>query len=311
MGHNRRVTETMRLLAEAVERRLEAQAGSGSFATAVDGLVLIRARRERLPTHFIQAPSLCLVVRGAKWTTFGDRRFDYRAGEALVVSLAMPGFSQVGEGAGDDSYLSIVVELDAAIMGEVLRELPSPPAAAGADRHGASVAQVSAPIADGLLRAVRLLDSPRAIPALYPGIMREFCYWLLTGPSGGDVARITLGDGPAHRVIDAVHTLLGRFREPVRVEELARAAGLSPSAFHRRFKALTSMTPLQYQKRLRLLEARRLLVSEGAGAEEAAYRVGYESASQFSREYARTFGTPPRRSVAALRHEARHEAAAA
>ena len=291
----------MRTLAQAIDQYIGARAGASPHATAIEGLTIIASKREGLPTHFVQAPSLCLVVRGSKWTTFGDRRFDYGAGEALIVSLRMPGFSHVGDLGGDESYLSLVVELDAAILGEVLKELQAPPPAAGADEHGASVAQVDPSLADCLLRAVRLLDSPSAIPILYPGIMREICYRLLTGPNGGAIARITLGDGHAHRVIDAVHTLVSRFAETVRIEELAEVAKLSPSAFHRHFKALTSMTPLQYQKRLRLIEARRLMISDAAGAEEAAYRVGYESASQFSREYSRMFGAAPRRDVEALR----------
>ena len=290
----------MQTLAHAIDRHLEDRPDGGSYATAIEGLTFIRARRERLPTHFVQAPSLCLVVRGSKWTSFGDRRFDYRAGEALVVSLAMPGFSQVGQDPDDDSYLSVILELDAAIMGQVLEELSAPPAASGSDRHGAFVAQASPPLADCVLRAVRLLDRPEAIPTLYPGIMREVCYWLLTGPNGGEIARMTLGEGGIQHVVRAVHALRSRFAERLRIEELADLARLSPSAFHRRFKALTAMTPLQYQKRLRLIEARRLMVSDAAGAEEAAYRVGYESASQFSREYARMFGASPKRDVKAL-----------
>ena len=295
----------MQTLAQAIDRYLGAREGGSPHATAIAGLSIIESGREKLPTHFIQAPSLCLVVRGSKWTTFGDRRFDYRAGEALVVSLRMPGFSQVGDLGGDDSYLSLIVELDAAILGEVLNALETPPPNVGLGHHGASVIPIDASLADCLLRAVRLLDSPAAIPVLYPGIMRELCYRLLTGPNGGEIARIALGEGDAHRVIDAVHTLVSRFAEPVRIEELASAARLSPSAFHRHFKALTSMTPLQYQKRLRLIEARRLMISDAAGAEEAAYHVGYESPSQFSRDYSRMFGAPPKRNVSEFRQDVR------
>ena len=166
---------------------------------------------------------------------------------------------------------------------------------------GVFVTDFDGPMADGVRRAMRLLETPRAIPMLYPAIMREWCYWLLTGPRGGDIARIVLANGHDRRVITAIQALRARFAEPVRVEELARIARMSPSAFHRQFKALTSMTPLQYQKRLRLLEARNLMLADAATAETAAFRIGYESASQFSREYARMFGAPPRRDVAQLR----------
>jgi AraC-like DNA-binding protein len=148
---------------------------------------------------------------------------------------------------------------------------------------------------------VRLLDTPKAIHALSPLIMREIYYWLLSGPRGCEIAKLVLGTAPTRRVINAVYALRDQFRQTVRIEDLAAVAQLSPSAFHRQFKALTSMTPLQYQKQLRLLEARHMLLAGATTAETAAFQVGYESASQFSREYARMFGAPPRRDVAALR----------
>jgi transcriptional regulator GlxA family with amidase domain len=148
---------------------------------------------------------------------------------------------------------------------------------------------------------VRLLDTPQAIPILAPMIMREICYWLLSGPDGSEVARVVLANSHAQRVVNAIHALRDQFTETVRIEELAAVAQMSPSTFHRQFKALTSMTPLQYQKQLRLLEARNLMVAGEANAEAAAYQVGYESPSQFSREYARTFGAPPRRDIATLK----------
>ena len=132
-------------------------------------------------------------------------------------------------------------------------------------------------------------------------MMRELCYWLLAGPHGSDIARIALADGRDRRVVKAIQTLRNRFAETVRVEELASVARMSSSALHRKFKALTLMTPLQYQKRLRLLEARNLLITDAITAEAVAFRIGYESASQFSREYTRMFGAPPRRDVVQLR----------
>ena len=162
-----------------------------------------------------------------------------------------------------------------------------------------------------LFRSVRLLDTPKAIPTLYPVIMREICYWLLTGPHGGDVARITLANSPSQRVISAMHSLRSRFREPIRIEELAAIARMSPSAFHRQFKALTASTPLQYQKQLRLLEARRLMISSAVNVEAAAFQVGYESPSQFSREYARTFGAPPKRDAQQMQAVIREDRASA
>ena len=288
-------------LVEAVYRYTNAQAGDSPYATSIDGLAILRSDHERGPNHLIFKPALCITLQGAKWTMFGDQRFEYHAGQALLVSVEMPAFGRVTEASPDKPYLGIVIELDLAAMGKVMEELDTLPAAGGDPRHGVFVTDFGGPLADCVLRLVRLLGTPAAIPMLCPAIMREICYWLLTGPHGGEVARMTLASSHAHHVVSAIHVLRDRFAEPVRIDELAAIAHLSPSAFHRQFKALTSMTPLQYQKQLRLLEARRLMVSNPINVEAAAFQVGYESPSQFSREYSRMFGTPPRRNVASLR----------
>jgi AraC-like DNA-binding protein len=288
-------------LLEAVNRFTEAQAGPSPFATAIDGLTILRSNHEKRPAHLIFKPALCIVVQGAKWAVFGDKRFDYRAGQALLVSVEMPALGRVAQASPSEPFLGLIIELDLAVMREVMESLHNPPKASGEIGSGVFVTDFAGPLADCALRTVRLLDTPDAIDMLYPSIMREICYWLLTGPHGGEVARITLTNSHAQRIITAIHSLRDRFAETVRIDDLAATAQMSPSAFHRQFKALTSMTPLQYQKQMRLLEARRLLVSETANVEAAAFQVGYESASQFSREYSRMFGMPPRRDIATLR----------
>ena len=288
-------------LAEVVGRYTRARVGKSPFNTAIEGLTILRADRPERPSHRLFKPALCVVVQGAKWTTFGNKRYDYRAGQALVVSLEMPSHGRVVAATPDQPYLSIVIEFDLITMREVLEGLGELARPSGEVGGGVFVTDFEGPMADCVLRMVRLLDTPRAIPALSPSLMRELCYWLLAGPRGGDIARIVLANGHDRRVLAAIHTLRARFAEPVRMEELARIAGMSPSAFHRQFKALTSLTPLQYQKRLRLLEARNLLIADVATAEAVAFRIGYESPSQFNREYARLFGAPPRRDVAQLR----------
>jgi len=288
-------------LVEAVTRYTDAQSGEGPFATAIAGLTILRSDHEKQPAHLIFKPALCIVVQGAKWAMFGDSRLDYRAGQALVVTVEVPAFGRVAEASPGEPYLGIIIEFDQAIMHEVMGGLATPPEVSGKVGSGVFVTDFDGPLADCALRMVRLLGTPDAIPMLYPSIMREICYWLLTGPHGGEVARITLTNSHAHRIIGAIHALRERFTQPVRIEALAESAQMSPSAFHRQFKALTSMTPLQYQKRLRLLEARHLMIADAANVETAAFRVGYESPSQFSRDYSRMFGTPPRRDVAGLR----------
>jgi AraC-like DNA-binding protein len=288
-------------LAEAVTRYTNTQEGEHLFETAIDGLTILRSDHEANHPHIIIKPALCIVAQGAKWTMFGDRRFDYSAGQALVVSVEAPASGRVTQASPSEPYLGVIIELDLGVMGEVMEGLDSPPVGGGNARNGIFVTAVDPSVADCALRAVRLLDTPKAIPMLYPSIMREICYWLLTGPNGGEVAKMTLATNHTQRVISAIHALRDRFAESVRIEELAYIAQLSPSAFHRQFKALTSMTPLQYQKQLRLLEARRLMVAGVANVEVAAFQVGYESPSQFSREYSRMFGAPPRKDVADLR----------
>jgi AraC-like DNA-binding protein len=288
-------------LREAVTRYTDAQSGASPFVTPVPGLTILRSNEEKMPSHLIFKPALCLVVQGAKWTMFGDTRFDYRAGQALVVSVEMPAFSRIAQASPDEPYLGVIIQFDLAIMREVLEALNTPLKTSGELGMGVFVRDIDGPLADCALRIVRLLGEPEAIPILTSSIMREICYRLLTGPNGAEVARIALGNGHAQDIIRAIHELRGRFAETVRIEDLALTAQMSPSAFHRQFKTLTSMTPLQYQKQMRLLEARRLMVTDAANVDTASYQVGYESSSQFSREYARMFGAPPRRDIARLR----------
>jgi len=282
-------------LAEALLRYTDRQPGESPYLTAIEGLAIMRSDHPKPPTHMISRPAMCIVAQGAKWGMFGGNRLEYRAGQALVIGVETPSVGRVFEASPGEPCLVLAFELDVAIMRSVAEELDTPPRASGEPGRGVFVTDFQGPLADCALRLVRLLDTPKAIPTLYPVIMREISFWLLTGPHGGEVARMTLANGPSQRVINAMHSLRSRFRETVRIEELAAVARMSASAFHRQFKALTSMTPLQYQKQLRLLEARRLMISDAIRVEAASFQVGYESPSQFSREYARMFGAPPKR----------------
>jgi AraC-like DNA-binding protein len=283
----------MEQLVHALLRFTERQTGDSPYMT--DILAVLRSDHPKPPAHIMFQPSMCIVVQGAKWATFGDYKLEYRAGQALVVGVETPSIGQVAEASPGKPCLILAFELNLAIMRSVAEGLASPPTSSGEPCRSVLVTDFQGPLADCALRMVRLLDTPKAIPTLYPVIMREICYWLLTGPHGGDIARLTLANSSSRPVLNALHSLRQRFREAVRIDELAALAMISPSAFHRQFKALTSMTPLQYQKQLRLLEARRLMVSCGVNVETACFQVGYESPSQFSREYARMFGAPPKR----------------
>jgi AraC-like DNA-binding protein len=288
-------------LAEALLRYTDNQPGESPFMTAIDGLAILRSDHPKPPRHMISLPAMCIVAQGAKLATFGGNRLEYRAGQALVVGVETPSIGQVVEASPGEPCLVLAFELDLAIIRSVAGGLDKTPRASGEPGRGVFVSDFQGPLADCALRLVRLLDTPKAIPTLYPLIIREICYWLLTGPHGGDVARMSRAHSPSQRVISAMHSLRSRFRETVRIDDLAAIARMSTSALHRQFKALTSLTPLQYQKQLRLLEARRLMVSHAFNVEAAAFDVGYESHSQFSREYARMFGAPPKRDLKHLR----------
>ncbi len=275
--------------------------GDGIVPTAIDGLLLMRASETVLPHHVLYRPALCVTVQGAKQVMFGDKVFHYGEMQALIVSVETPGLGRVVQASREVPFLAIALEFDVEAMRAVLDQLDTPPVPGPGTQPGVFVDDVDGPLADCMLRLVRLLDMPQAAPVLFPSIMREICFWLLTGPHGGAICKLALPSGPTQRIADAIHLLRDDFARPVRIEQLAAAARMSPSSFHQHFKALTAMTPLQYQKQLRLLEARRLMIADGANAMNAAYRVGYESASQFSREYARMFGTPPKRDAAEMR----------
>jgi AraC-like DNA-binding protein len=297
-------TTSLPQLADAVRDYVARQSGSSPFYTAADGLIILRAQRERNPTHLIHKPALCIVIQGAKWTTFGSRKLEYRAGQAMVVSLEMPGSSQVMEGGASKPYLSVVLELDQVAMREIIDQLDAPPPDDDPALGGAFVIPFDGPLIDCALRAVRLLDTPAALPVLYPLVMREICFWLLAAPHGARIARMIVGNDRHQGIVKAMQALREQFAQSIRIEELAALARLSPSAFHHKFKELTSVTPLQYQKQIRLLEARRLMASGEANVQMAALRVGYESPSQFNREYARMFGAPPRRDILQFGHVA-------
>jgi len=282
-------------LAQALLNYTDRRGGESPFNTPIDSLLILRSDHPKPPAHLIFQPALCIVAQGAKWANVGGHRLEYRAGQALVIGVETPSVGRVFEASPGEPCLVLALGLDLAIMRSVAGALAAPPKASGEPGHGVFVTDFQGPLADCALRLVRLLDTPEAIGTLYPVIMREICYWLLTGPHGGDVARLTLANSPSQPVIRALHSLRSRFRETVRIDELAALAGLSSSAFHRQFKALTSSTPLQYQKQLRLLEARRLMIATATNVEAACFQVGYESPSQFSREYARMFGAPPKR----------------
>ena len=275
--------------------------GEGAFDTPIPGFGFMRTSRETIPQHIVYRPSLCIVAQGEKQVIFGDALLTYREGQALIVNVEIPAVGRVTKASREKPLIGLILELDAGIMREVMEELDTPPVPDDDIELGAFVADVSGPLADCVARLARLLETPMAIPVLYPAIMREISFWLLTGAHGHEVAKVVLPNSRTRRLSEAIQTLRNNFTRHIRIEELADVAHMSPSSFHQHFKTLTSMTPLQYQKQLRLLRARHLMTDGKINVSDAAYQVGYESASQFSREYARMFGTPPKRDALELK----------
>jgi AraC-like DNA-binding protein len=295
------------LRARLVERLLRHGSRTGEVVepAALPGLMLMRLDACEGQMCAVYEPLVALVVQGRKRVVFGEETLVYDPQRFFVTPLELPARSAVLEASPERPFLSLALRLDMReIATLVLEGVEPPPPAPGGERRAMATGAVDAPLLDAFDRLLALLDQPRHAPVLAPLIRREITYRLLTGEAGWRLRQIAAVDSQGHQVSRAITLLRARFAEPLRVDELARAALMSPSSFHHHFKALTGMSPLQFQKALRLGEARRLMLSEHLDAATAAYRVGYESASQFSREYGRQFGAPPVRDISALRQRA-------
>ncbi|MCK0208285.1 AraC family transcriptional regulator [Starkeya koreensis] len=281
--------------------RLHADA-NGIVTTAIPGVSFFRVTAPTGGTHAIARPLVCLVVQGAKQVTMGTREFSFGAGDSLLITADVPIVSHIVRASHASPYVSLVLELDAAVIAELLLEMG--PAPVG-DVEPVRVEPTDAEVASAALRLMSLLDRPAALPVLKDQLLREIHYWLLAGRHGAAIRRLGWPDGHARRVGRAIALLRADFARPLPVERLAAEAGMSVSAFHQHFRAVTSLSPLQFQKQLRLIEARRLMVGEGMAASGAAFAVGYESVPQFTREYGRLFGQPPVRDMKSARQNMR------
>ncbi len=290
-----------RLLATANAYAESKGGGENLFETPMVGVHLLRAFHRPMANRRLYQPSLCIVLQGAKQIIFGEETLNYGAMEALIVSMELPATGRIVEASADEPFIGIVIDIDVAAMREVLEQMPGPPTPSARSASSVFVVGIDDVLGDCILRLLRLAETPQAAPVLYPSVMREIYYWLLSGPHGGDICKKALPESHTDRICKSIMQLRANFAETLRVEDLAETAGMSPSSYHQHFKALTSMSPIQFQKQLRLLEARRLMLSDAANVAEAAYKVGYESPSHFSREYARAFGVAPKRDAMNLR----------
>jgi AraC-like DNA-binding protein len=249
-----------------------------------------------------------VVAQGSKEILLGDKRYRYDPAHYLIVTAALPIASRITEASQEKPYLRFLLELDRTLVSSVMVE---------ADHHGLqrhpvvtaiNVSPLDTSLLDAVVRLVRLLDSPTEARFLAPLLKREIVYRLLRGAQSDMLHHMTALGGPTQRIAQAIERLRKDFSQPLRIEDVARELGMSVSGFHQHFRALTAISPLQFQKQLRLQEARRLMLGEGLGAANAGYRVGYRNVSQFTREYKRLFGAPPIHDVEQLREGAGNRA---
>ena len=285
---------------ELVERLGRATRRDGR-SYPLNGLML---RRESAPTemgHGMSYLSLCVIAQGSKEVMFGDNRYRYDPAQYLIATAALPIATRVVDASEERPYLALILDLDPTLVGSVMVEAGHIPSRNQSAVTAIDVSPLDAGLLDAAVRLVRLLETPTQARFLAPLLKREIVYRLLSGEQRGRIAQLAALGGGTHRIAEALEWLRRDFNRPLLIEEVARELGMSASGFHHHFKALTALSPLQFQKQLRLQEARRLMLGEGLDAASAGYRVGYGDASHFTREYKRLFGAPPMRDVEQMR----------
>ena len=283
----------------------------GLLETAVEGLALFRLDSPTSCTAAVYEPCLAFIVQGSKLVEFGDREIVYGPLSFIAASVHLPVTGRVLDASPESPYLGIKLTVDPQEITDLVLELGDRAPAAEEDFNcddsscGMRVAQMNGGMVDALDRLVSLVESPADASILAPLVRRELLYRALMTEMGPHLRKLAVSESQANRISRVIAVLKDRFSEPLRVSELAERANMSESSFYHSFKQVTRMSPLQFQKKLRLHEARRLMLTEGLEAASASYRVGYESPSHFSREYSRMFGAPPRADVNKLRGEQR------
>ncbi len=286
-----RIAELAKLIARHIPR-------TGMMGTSVPRLTLFRADQPTVPLPAVYTTSLCLIAQGSKRVSLGEQSLIYDASHYLLVSVDLPLVGHVTQADPDAPYLCCKIDIDPAALADVV--LAEGGKAPRGELPALAVHRSDDDLIDAACRLMRLLDQTDSIPVLAPLIEREILYRLLSGPHGSALRSMAIAGGHLHQVSRAIAKIRTGFDRPLRIGDIAAAAGMSPSSLHEHFKAVTRMTPLAYQKQLRLQEARRLMLSGGTTAGSAGFAVGYESPSQFNREYARLFGAPPRRDIERL-----------
>ncbi|RMC35048.1 AraC family transcriptional regulator [Paracoccus alkanivorans] len=292
----------MNALKQAVHNYAQRHANRDGLAlTPVPGLRMMCVEEPAGDLHTIYRPLVCFVLQGAKRMIVGSEERVFRGGQSVIVAADMPVVGRIVEASQEKPYLAVAVELEMALLREVATQIGDTSTSRSSRMPTLFADDTEGALLDCVSRLMQFLDRPDAAPILRPGIMQELHYWLLLGPHGRALRRLADPDSYAGRLASAIAILRAEYRSRLPVERLAAAAAMSLTAFHKHFKLMTSLTPGQYQKRLRLIEARRLMLDEGFSASNAAFEVGYESVSQFTREYGRLFNAPPKRDTLRMR----------
>lgn len=271
------------------------------FSPTIPGLSFIRHNHIYEPVCGMHEPSICLITQGAKRVVLGDETYEYDSQHYLFTSINLPTIVQIVSASPEQPYLGLKLQLVLSEVSQMLLDSNLPAPAVQKPIRGMVTGEINLPLLNAFLRLVGLLDEPQDIPMLAPIIQREIHYRLLTGDQGAHLRQVASTGSSSEQIAKVIDWLKSNFKQPLRVDDLASRARMSSSSFHHRFRSMTALSPLQYQKSLRLNEARRLMMTENLDAAAAAFEVGYENPAQFNREYKRTFGTPPKRDITKIR----------
>lgn len=294
----KQIDEQQHELAKLIERYSD---GDGVHATAIPSLFFIRQSDISEPSYKTYTPSLCIVAQGAKEVWLAKDRYTYSPADYLVATVDLPVTGQVTEASSDVPYLALKLEFTPNQVLEVLSNATSQIGSKEHTKRAMFVSQLDLSLLDAVLRLARLLDNPKDVPLLAPLFTKEIIYRVLQGKHGDTLEQIAIQGSRSCHIRDVVEHIMSNYDKPFRIEELAELANMSISSLYRHFKEVTAMSPIQFQKQLRLQEARHLLLSSSSDAADVAFRVGYESPSQFSREYSRMFGFPPVEDIKRIR----------
>lgn len=275
----------------------------GVHPTSIPSLFLIRESIITEPISRVNEPSFCIIIQGEKEVWLGEECFRYGPGNYIVASVDLPVTGQVIKASSDSPYLALKLEFTSSEILEVLNDTGIQSGQRRNARRAMFVSEVEPSLLDGVIRLACLLDNPKHIPILAPLFKKEILYWVLQGPQGEALEQMAIEGSNAIRIRNVIEHIIYNYEKTFRIEDLAEIANMSVASFHRHFKEVTAMSPIQFQKQLRLQEARRLLLAESSDGADVAFRVGYESQSQFSREYSRMFGFSPRADINRLREK--------